>query len=115
MASEAFGRVGARFQTRERFYGLSLELHFELAEVRDTGFAFRLLSPSLPVWGAFLIEQAADEESVTSLSLVVGETIRWGAWFLRLPLVRGAVQRQISSEIAHIKASMEATFPSPEP
>ena len=115
MTSAAFGQVGARFQTRERFYGLPVVLRFELTEVTETGFLFRLLSPPLPVWGAFLIEQAADGELVTALSLVVGETVRRGAWYLRLPLVRGAVKRQIRSEIAHIKTSMEATFSSPEP
>jgi hypothetical protein len=46
-----FGEVGARFQTWEQFYGLELKLYFELTDVDDTHFRFRLIRPALAVWG----------------------------------------------------------------
>ena len=104
-----FGEIGARFQTQEQFYGLKLTLRFELTEVGDTRFRFRLIRPALPVWGTFVIEEAPGDN--TDLSLEIRGTTRLGAWFLQLPLVRGAVQRQIRGEIEHIKASMEAIYP----
>ena len=103
------GKIGARFQTREQFYGLKLALHFELTEVGDRHFRFRLIRPALPVWGAFVMEEAPGDN--TTLSLRVGGTTRLDAWLLRFPLVRDAVQRQIHGEIEHIKASMEAIYP----
>jgi hypothetical protein len=104
--SGIFGEVGARFRTRERFRGLPLTLAFELTEVGESSFRFRLVRPALPVWGAFVIEGTG--VNTTSLSLVIGEDRHRGAWFLRLPVVRGAVQRQIRGELAHIRSSMEA-------
>jgi hypothetical protein len=104
-----FGEIGARFQTREQFYGLKLTLRFELTEVGDRHFRFRLIRPALPVWGAFAIEEAPGDN--TSLSLTIGGTTRRGVWLLRLPLVTGAVQGQIRGEVEHIKASMEAIYP----
>jgi len=104
-----FGEVGARFQTWEQFYGLKLTLRFELTEVGDTRFRFRLIRPALPVWGAFAIEEAPG--GTTNLSLEIGGTTRLGVWFLRFPLVRGAVQRQIRGEVEHIKTSMEDVYP----
>jgi hypothetical protein len=101
-----FGEIGARFQTQEQFYGLKLTLRFELTEVGDRHFRFRLIRPALPVWGTFVMEEAPGDN--TDLSLEIRGTSRLGAWFLRLPLVRGAVQRQIRGEVEHIKASMEA-------
>jgi hypothetical protein len=99
-----FGEIGARFQTRERFCGLPLTLSFELTDVEDTCFRFRLARPPLPVWGAFTIEDAGGETTV--LRLAIGGTTRPGTWFLRFPPVRSAVRRQIRSEVEHIKASM---------
>jgi hypothetical protein len=104
-----FGEIGARFQTWEQFYGLKLTLRFELTELGDTRFRFRLIRPALPVWGAFAIEEAPGDG--TSLSLTIGGTTRLGARLLRLPLVRGAIRRQIRGEVEHIKASMEAIYP----
>jgi hypothetical protein len=103
-----FGEIGARFQTQEQFYGLKLTLRFELTEVGDRHFRFRLIRPALPVWGTFVIEEAPGDN--TNLSLAIGGTSRLGAWFLRFPLVRGAVQRQIRREVEHIKASMEVIY-----
>jgi len=104
-----FGEIGARFQTREQFYGLKLRLCFELTDVGDRHFRFRLIRPALPVWGAFVIEEAPGDN--TNLCLEIGGITRPGAWFLRLPLVRDAVQGQIRGEVGHIKASMEAIYP----
>ena len=103
-----FGEIGARFQTREQFYGLKLTLRFELTEVGDRYFRFRLIRPALPVWGAFVIGEAPGDS--TNLSLEIGGITPLGAWFLQLPLVREAVQGQIRGEVEHIKASMEATY-----
>lgn len=104
-----FGEIGARFQTREQFYGLKLTLRFELTEVGDRHFRFRLIRPALPVWGAFVIEEAPGDSA--NLSLEIGGITRPGAWFLQFSLVRDAVQGQIRGEVEHIKASMEATYP----
>ena len=101
-----FGQAGARFQTRERFYGLRFTLVFELTEVCDAYFRFRLIRPPLPVWGAFAIEEAGT--GATDLRLAIGGTTCLGAGLLRLPLIRGAVRRQIRSEVEHIKISMES-------
>jgi hypothetical protein len=102
-----FGEIGARFQTRERFWGLPLTLSFELTQVEAQRFHFRLIRPRLPVWGAFTIEETGD--GTTVLRLDVDGTTRLGAWMLRLRPVRGAVRRQIHGEVEHIKASMEAS------
>jgi hypothetical protein len=101
-----FGKVGARFQTQERFCGLPLTLGFELTEVGEQSFRFRLTRPRLPVWGAFTIQNGGD--GTTMLRLEIEGTARLGVWVLGLPLLRGAVRRQIRGEVEHIKASMEA-------
>ena len=101
-----FGEIGARFQTWEQFLGLTLNLHFELTETSDSHLRFRLIRPPLPIWCAFTIKEHTG--SGIDLGLEAGGTSRAGAWFLRLPIVRPIVQQQITSEIEHIKASMEA-------
>ena len=111
--SGSFGEVGARFQTQERFRGIPVTLRFELTGLGKDGIYFRLIRPALPVWGAFVIGQAKD--GTATLSLQVGENAPNAAWFLELPLVRSAVQNQISGEIAHIKSSIESIFPPPQP
>jgi hypothetical protein len=100
-----FGQVGARFQTWEQFHGLRINLHFEMTETSDAHFQFRLLRPRLPIRCAFTVEKIADD--ISNLCLTVGGTTSTGVWLLRLPLVRGAIQKQIQSEVNHIKASME--------
>jgi hypothetical protein len=99
-----FGQAGARFETEEWFLGLKLTLRFELTEVDDEQVRFRVLRPSVPVWGAFVLERVS--EDVTCIHLDVGGTRSAGAFFLRLPGVRGAVQRQIQSEVEHIRDSI---------
>jgi hypothetical protein len=101
-----FGQVGSRFVTRERFLGLKLALTFELGEIEERRFTFELRHPPLPIWGAFAIDRA--REGTTSLALQLGGTTRWGELFLKCPLVRWAVGRQIGYEVANVKASMEA-------
>ena len=101
-----FGESGARFQTWERFLGLTINLHFELTETGNSQIRFRLIRPPLPIWGAFAIKETTRDG--IDLSLEVGGAGRAGEWFLRLPIIKGAVQRQIAGEIEHIKASMEA-------
>ncbi len=104
-----FGEVGARFETQERFYGLRLTLRFELTEVGDTEVRFRVLRPPAPIWGAFLLEAEGPQQ--TLLTLRIGSDNQLGATFLSLPLVRGAVQRQIQAEVDNIRDSMERTQP----
>lgn len=101
-----FGEIGARFQTWERFMGLTFNLHFELTETGDSHFRFRLIRPPLPIWCAFTIVEHTGNS--IDLGLEVGGTSHTGEWFLTLPVVRPTVQRQIASEIEHIKTSMEA-------
>ena len=104
-----FGQAGACFQTRERFYGFKWTLHFQVEEVTETAFRFRLLRPSWAgVWGAFVLNELG--AASISLRLEVGAATRLGRWLLRLPPVAVAVRRQIASEVAHIKASMEALY-----
>ena len=104
-----FGEIGARFQTWEQFRGLGINLHFELTETSVSHFRFRLLRPPLPIWCAFrLIEETSD--NTTNLHLEAGGTTSLGLWFLRLPLIKRTIQKQIQSEVDHIKDSMEAVY-----
>jgi hypothetical protein len=103
-----FGEVGARFQTWEQFHGLEINLHFELTEIGESHFRFRLLRPPLPIWCVFRLTETTDD--ATDLHLEAGGTTSLGALLLRLPLVKGTIQRQIQGEVEHIKASMEAIF-----
>ena len=103
-----FGEVGARFNTREKFHGLRVTLHFELTGVNETRFRFRLLRPAPPVWGAFLIQ--AQTSHTINLCLEVGGINRLGETILQLPLVHSAVRRQIQGEADHLKASMETVY-----
>jgi hypothetical protein len=101
-----FGEVGARFKTREKFYFLKQELLFELVEVDETSFRFRLLSPSwLHVWGAFIVQELSPES--IALRLEIGSTTQYGQLWLRFYPLATAIRRQITKEVAHIKASME--------
>ena len=104
----SFGQTGSRFVTWERFYVLKLALHFELGTVEDQRFFFLLRWPPLPIWGVFVIEERGQD--AVRLALQIGGTARIGEWFLRCPLVRKAISRQIDNEIQHIKASMEALY-----
>jgi hypothetical protein len=101
-----FGEIGARFETRERFLGLGLSLTFELAEIGDTFFRFRLIRPGAPIWGRFATVEMHGRN--VELRLELGGTTRLGACLLRLPPIKWAVEEQIRQEVAHIKASMEA-------
>ncbi len=104
-----FGEVGARFRTRERFLCLSLELWFELVEVGEDVFAFRLIKPfSLGIWGRFEIDGREEAQSV--LALRIGAETRGGQLFLRVYPVAAAIHRQICREVGHIRQSMERTY-----
>jgi hypothetical protein len=104
-----FGRSGARFKTRERFFFLTLELLFELTEVTQTRFRFELVRPSwLNVWGAFVLEDSTPGSIV--LRLEIGSTQQSGATALNLYPVQAAIRQQISGEVTHIKHSMETLY-----
>lgn len=105
----SFGEIGARFETRERFFGLTLVLIFELTEVGETEFWFRLARPgSVRVWGRFDISRYGEKRSLLSLS--IGSETRFGQLMLRCFPVATAVHRQIHREVGHIKASMERVY-----
>ena len=103
-----FGQVGARFATRERFYGVRFSLGFELIDVDERRFEFRVIRPSLPIRGAFSLQEV--DVNNTKLCLEIEAADRAGRWILGLPGIREAIERQIRGEAAHIKASMEATW-----
>lgn len=104
-----FGEQGARFSTRETFLCLTVELRFELVDVGEKTFSFRLVRPSaLGVWGRFEIEEADGSQSL--LSLHIGSETRLGHLLLRCyPLAR-VIHRQISAEVRHIRRSMERVY-----
>jgi hypothetical protein len=102
-----FGQVGSRFKTRERFYVLEIDLHFELAGVDERSFRFRLVSlPWAGIWGAFRVEELGPH--TVMLCLEIGSTRPVGRALLRFYPVETAIRRQITREVAHIAASMEA-------
>lgn len=102
-----FGEIGARFKTLEEFLFLRLELLFELTEVSESEFSFRLVRPmSLRIWGRFDIEGAGKQK--TWLSLNIGSETRVGQLILRCYPVAAAVRRQIQREVRHIKTSIES-------
>jgi len=104
-----FGEPGARFRTRERFLFLTLELLFELTDVRERAFSFRLVRPStLRVWGRFEIEKEAQGRSL--LWLKIGSETRVGQLLLRSYPVSLAIHQQIWRELRHLKASMEEVY-----
>jgi hypothetical protein len=104
-----FGEVGACFKTREKFYFLKLELLFELTEVNAATFRFQLSRPScLSVWGAFTMEELTPE--TVSLRLDIGSITRFGQLSLRVYPLAAAIRRQITGEVDHIQASMEAIY-----
>ena len=108
-----FGEVGARFKTREKFFFLKLELLFELTEVNETTFRFQLIRPSwLRVWGAFIVQELTPES--ISLRLDIGSTTQFGGILLKFYPLMAAIRRQIAGEVAHIKASMETIYQSPD-
>ena len=104
-----FGDLGSRFKTREKFYFLKRELLFELVEVDEISFRFRLIRPSWPqVWGSFLMREL--EPASVSLQLEIGPTTQVGAFWLKFYPVAAAIRQQITSEVVHIKASMESNI-----
>ncbi len=106
-----FGEVGAQFTTRETFLCLNLDLLFELRDVRENAFSFRLVRPiSMGIWGRFEIEPR--DGTRTLLALRIGSETRVGRLLLRFFPVTAAVRRQIAAEVNHIKGSMERTYDS---
>lgn len=104
-----FGEVGSRFKTREKFPLLTLELLFELIEIDDNSIRFRLIRPAgLGIWGAFRVEEPSSESVL--LQLEIGSTSRLGRLVLGFYPVTAAIRGQITGEVTHIKASMEAVM-----
>lgn len=105
----AFGEPGARFQTEERFAGVvKLTLKFELTEVGEQRFAFRLRRPVGHVWGYFELEPV--DAGTTRLRLGIDSDQQLQRTMLQTPPVRGAVQRQIDGEVTNIAESMTKLY-----
>ncbi|MGD2144674.1 MAG: hypothetical protein PVF54_09385 [Anaerolineae bacterium] len=105
----SFGQPGARFRTRERFCFLRLELLFELTEVRQTEFWFRLARPSsMGVHGRFRLHGV--DPGTTTLSLAIKAETRIGQLMLRCYPVAAAIHQQIQREVRHIRSSMENVY-----
>ncbi len=104
-----FGDVGARFRTREKFYFLKLELPFELVDVDESSFRFRLIRPAwMDVWGMFSMQEPGPGK--ITLRLEIGSGTRRGQWWLKFSPVATAIRQQITGEVEHIKESMETTI-----
>ena len=109
-----FGDVGARFKTRETFYFLKLELLFELVDVDESSFRFRLIRPAwMDVWGMFSMREI--EPGSVMLRLEIGSDTRRGQWWLKLSPVAATIRQQITREVNHIKQSMEKVCAPPTP
>jgi hypothetical protein len=104
-----FGQPGARFKTREKFYSLRLELLFELVEVDERVFRFRVVSlPRLNIWGAFHVEGLRPE--AVRLRLEIGSNSTLGRALLGFYPAETAIRRQITREVEHIQESMESLY-----
>ena len=102
-----FGDVGSRFKTREKFHFLTLELLFELVEVDDVSFRFRLIRPAwMDVWGRFSMLELSP--GTILLRIEIGSDTQRGQFWLGLSPVAGAIRKQITGEVDHIKESMES-------
>jgi hypothetical protein len=109
-----FGDVGARFKTRETFHFLKLELLFELVDVDERSFRFRLVRPAwMDVWGMFLVREIGPGSVM--LRLEIGSDTRRGQWWLKLSPVAATIRQQITREVNHIKQSMEKVCAPPTP
>jgi hypothetical protein len=102
-----FGEAGTRFKTREKFLFLTIDLQYELVEVDERSFAFRLLNlPWFHIWGAFRVKKRNAHNVL--LALEIGASQPLGRSFLSFYLVKTAVNGQVHREVAHIKQSMES-------
>ena len=106
--SGRFGQVGARFQTEEVFRGIRLTLRFELTGVNTHEFTFVLRRPVSSIYGYFRIDPCGVDG--TDLELAVGSPQPCRRLLLRLPIIRGAIRRQIEREVGHVKQSMESLY-----
>jgi len=107
-----FGDVGARFRTREKFYFFKLDLLFELIDVDEGSFRFRLIRPAwMDVWGMFSVRESGSGKVI--LRLEIGSDTRRGQRWLRFSPVAAAIRRQITGEVGHIKESMETVCAPP--
>lgn len=106
----AFGEVGARFETREQFMGVTQTLKFALTAVGEHQFAFELKQPLTGIWGRFVLrEKPVSKTPTTELRLEIGGRTKSKRLLLQAPLISQAVRSQIQSEVTHIKRSIETT------
>ena len=100
-----FGKVGSIFYTRERFHGLLIKLTFRLSEVTDNSFTFDVIKPISQISGTYSITDLGENQ--VKLTLSVFAHARFVRWLLSLGPVHSGVKKQITSEIEHVKKSME--------
>lgn len=100
-----FGKVGALFYTRERFHGLLFKLTFRLSAVTENSFTFELIKPLSQISGTYTITDLGDNQ--VNLTLAVYAHSRIVRWVLSLGPVHSGVKKQITSEVEHVKQSME--------
>jgi hypothetical protein len=102
-----FGKVGARFKSREKLSVLKTELLFEVTEVGETWFRLKLINPSwVDAWATFSIQELSPDS--VSLQIEIGSDTQRGQSWLKFPPVKNAIRKQITSEVDHIKESMES-------
>ena len=102
-----FGEVGSRFYTKERFHGFMLKLSFRLTEVSANRFTFTLLKPISNIDGTFTITKV--DTSQTRITLCLSSSHKFICQLFKIRPFYRAVQMQITSELQHIKTSMEYT------
>jgi hypothetical protein len=102
-----FGEEGSRFKTREKFTFLTIDLQYELIEVGEGLFGFRLVNlPWFHIWGVFRVKELSAHRVV--LALEIGASQPLGRSLLTFYPVKMAVDGQVHREVAHIKQSMES-------
>ena len=103
----SFGKVGARFKSREKLSVLKTELLFEVTEVGETWFRLKLINPSwVDAWATFSIQELSPDS--VSLQIEIGSDTRRGQLWLKFSPVAGAIREQITGEVNHIKKSLES-------
>jgi hypothetical protein len=102
-----FGEPGAHFQTEERFAKIA-KLKFELTEVAEHRFTFKLRKPIRHIWGYFSLDPGG--RTNTRLRLAIGSDRQLQRKMLQIPPIRSAVQHQIEGEVANIANSMSTLY-----
>lgn len=104
-----FGKTGALFYTKERFYGILLKLTFRLTQITPTSFTFDLVKPVHGIKGKYALERRSD--TITTITLSVYAQSNTARQLFKLRPFYIAIKNQISGEVQHVKRSMEQRVP----